>query len=215
VPSVALLGATGLVGRHALDLLTRDPYFERVVVLARRKFAEATAPRVEAHIVDFERLEDRPDLFGVDQVICALGTTIKAEGGSKQRFRAVDYAIPLTAAKLAAQKGAHHFLLVSALGADATSRIFYSRVKGELEDALRSLPFHSLTIIRPSLLQGERAERRWGEEIARRLGFLLPPKYRPVAARDVAAALVRAARRDTPGMNIIESHEIGGYLSPP
>jgi uncharacterized protein YbjT (DUF2867 family) len=170
---------------------------------------------VEAHIVDFARLEDRPDLFGVDQVICALGTTIKAVGGSRQRFREVDYGIPLTAAKLAAQKGAHHFLLVSAIGADATSRVFYSRVKGELENALRSLPFHSLTIVRPSLLLGERSERRFGEEVAKRLGFLFPMKYRPVAARDVAAVLVRAARRDTPGMSIIESDGIAGYLAAP
>jgi uncharacterized protein YbjT (DUF2867 family) len=215
VSSVALLGATGLVGRHTLDLLTRDPYFRRVVVLTRRKFAEATAPRVEAHIVDFDRLEDRPDLFGVDQVICAFGTTIKDVGGSKERFRQVDFGIPLTAARLAAQKGAHHFLLVSALGANAGSRIFYSRVKGELEDALRSLPFHALTIVRPSVLLGERPRRRFGEEVMKRVGFLLPPTYRPVQARDVAAVLVRAARRDRPGMNIIESDEIEGYLSPP
>lgn len=215
MPSVALLGATGLVGRHALDLLTRDPFFQRVVVLTRRKFAEATAPRVEAHIVDFARLEDRPDLFGVDQVICALGTTIKAVGGSKPRFREVDYDIPLTAATLAAQKGAHHFLLVSSIGADATSRFFYPRVKGELEDALRSLPFHSLTIVRPSILLGDRPERRFGEEIAKRFGFLFPMRYRPVPARDVAAVLVRAARRDTPGMNIIESDGIADYLGSP
>jgi uncharacterized protein YbjT (DUF2867 family) len=215
VPSVALLGATGLVGRHTLDILTRDAYFTRVVVLTRRKFAEATAPRVEAHIVDFARLADRPDLFGVDQVICALGTTIKAVGGSKTRFREVDYDIPLEAARMAAQKGARHFLLVSSIGASAMSRFFYTRVKGELEDALRSLPFHSLTIVRPSVLLGERPERRMGEQVARRFGFLLPVKYRPVPARDVAMVLVRAARRDTPGMNIIESDEIAGYLGSP
>jgi uncharacterized protein YbjT (DUF2867 family) len=213
--SVALLGATGLVGRHTLDLLIRDPSFTRIVVLTRRKFAEATAPRVEAHMVDFDRMEDRPDLFGVDQVICALGTTIKAVGGSRERFRAVDFDIPITAAKLAAQKGAHHFLLVSALGANARSRVFYSRVKGELEDALRPLPFNSLTIVRPSVLLGERAERRWGEELIKRVGFLFPPAYRPVQARDVAAVLVRAARRDAPGMTIIESDAIEGYLRAP
>ena len=215
VPSVALLGATGLVGGYTLDLLTRDAYFERIVVLARRKFAEATAPRVEAHVVDFEHLADRPDLLGVDQVICALGTTIKAVGGSKARFRQVDYDIPLTAATIAARKGARHFLLVSALGASAESRIFYSRVKGELEDALRTVPYRSLTILRPSLLLGDRDEFRLGEVVAKRLAFLVPGKYRPVHARDVAAALVRAARADTPGMHIVESDDIEDYLSPP
>jgi uncharacterized protein YbjT (DUF2867 family) len=215
VPSVALLGGTGLVGGQVLDLLTRDPFFERIVVLARRKFAEATAPRVEAHVVEFERLVDRPDLLGVDQVICALGTTIKAVGGSKARFRQVDLDIPLAAATIAARKGAHHFLLVSALGASADSRIFYSRVKGELEDALRTLPYRSLTIVRPSLLLGDRREFRMGEEVAKRFGFLVPARYRPVQAKDVAAVLVRAARADIPGMHIIESGDIEDYLRRP
>jgi uncharacterized protein YbjT (DUF2867 family) len=208
VPSVALLGATGLVGRHCLDFLASDPAFSRVVVLARRKFAEATAPRVEAHILDFEHLSDRPDLFRVDQVICALGTTIKTVGGSRPKFRVVDYEFPLAAAKLARAQGARHYLLVSSLGADAHSRVFYSRVKGELEDALRPLGFRSLTILRPSLLLGERSEFRLGEEIGKRFAWIVPGKYRPVEARDVAKVLVLSAKRDDPGMNIIESDDI-------
>src|SRR5213075_189940 len=164
MPSIAILGATGLVGRHCLDLLVREPAFTRIVVLARRKFAEATAPRVEAHMVDFDHLEDRREVLGVDQVICALGTTIKSVGGSKERFRDVDYRIPLDDARIARAQGARHFLLVSALGASVESRFFYSRVKGELEDALRTLGYRSLTIARPSLLLGDRRERRLGEE---------------------------------------------------
>ncbi len=215
MPSVALLGATGLVGRHCLDLLASDPAFERVVAIARRKFAEAMAPRVEAQVVNDEHLEERQDLFRVDQVICALGTTIKAVGGSKERFREVDLGIPLTAARLALREGAHHFLLVSALGANAHSRIFYSRVKGELEDALRTMGFRSVTIVRPSLLLGERAEFRLREVVAKRFAWLVPGKYRPVEARDVALALVRSAKEDVPGLHILESDEIvSGYLSP-
>jgi uncharacterized protein YbjT (DUF2867 family) len=197
-----------LVGRHCLDLLARDPAFSRVVVLARRKFAEATAPRVDAHIVDFDHLDERPDLFRVDQVISALGTTIKAAGGSQMRFRAVDYDMPLAAAKIACDQGARHFLLVSSLGANAESRIFYNRVKGELEDALRTLGFRSLTIVRPSLLLGERPDFRLGEEIGKRLGWIVPGKYRPIHARDVAAVLVRAAKTDARGMRIIESDDL-------
>jgi uncharacterized protein YbjT (DUF2867 family) len=103
---------------------------------------------------------------------------------------------------------------VSAVGADAHSRIFYNRVKGELEDALRSLGFRSLTILRPSLLLGPRREFRLGEQVAKRFAWLVPGRYRPVDARDVAAALVRAAKEDVPGMRIIESDEIRtGYLS--
>lgn len=216
MPSVALLGATGLVGRHTLDLLARDPAFTRIVVLARRRIGEATAPRVEAHVVEFDHLADRPDLLGVDQVICALGTTIKAVGGSRQRFREVDYGIPLAAAKIGLRQGARHFLLVSALGADAKSRIFYNRVKGELEDSLRTLGYRSVTIVRPSLLIGARDEFRLGEEVAKRFAWIVPGKYRPVLARDVAAALVREAKADVPGLHILDSDEIEtGYLSPP
>jgi len=216
VPSVALLGATGLVGGHALDLLASDPAFSRIVVPVRRKFAEAMAPRVEAQVIDFERLDERPDLFRVDQVICALGTTIRAVGGSRERFRAVDFGIPFTAAKMSLAQGVRHFLLVSALGANARSRVFYNRVKGELEDALRTMGFRSVTIVRPSLLLGDRREPRLGEEIAKRFGWLVPGRYRPIHARHVAAALVRGAREDVPGLHILESDEIvSGPRTPP
>lgn len=208
MPSVALLGATGLVGSHCLDQLSRDAAFTRVVAIVRRKFAEAMAPRVEAQIVDVEHLEERPDLFAVDVVICALGTTIKAVGGSNERFRAVDFGIPMTAARVAKAQGVRHFLLVSALGANPKSRVFYSRVKGELEEALRTIGFRSVTIVRPSLLLGDRSEFRLGEQVARKFGWLVPGPYRPVHARDVAAALVRAAKADVPGLRIIESDEL-------
>jgi uncharacterized protein YbjT (DUF2867 family) len=207
MPSVTLLGATGLVGSHCLDILSRDTAFTRIIVLARRKFGEATAPRVEAHIVDFTRLEEQPQLFRVDQVICAVGTTIRA-AGSQARFREVDYDIPVTAARTAAAQGARHFLLVSSIGADAGSRFFYSRVKGEVEDALRKMPFRSITIVRPSLLLGERPEFRLGERLLRPLAPLVPGRYAPVHARDVALVLARCAREDVPGLSIVESDEI-------
>lgn len=210
MPSVALLGATGLVGRHCLELLADDREFERIVVVTRRRFGEATAPRVEGHLIDFDQLEAHADIFAADQVICALGTTIKV-AGSKERFRAVDHDIPLTAASMAARKGARHFLLVSSIGADASSRFFYLRVKGELEDALRTLGFRSVTIVRPSILLGDRPEARFGEEVAKRFGQFFPGKWRPVDARDVAKALVRSAKEDVPGLHIIESSEIAPY----
>lgn len=211
--SIALLGSTGLVGRQCLELLADDRAFERIVVIARRKFAEATAPRIEGHVIDFDQLAAHADALAVDQVICALGTTIKAVGGSRERFRAVDYGIPLAAAKIALRQGARHFLLVSALGADAGSRIFYNRVKGELEDALRILGYRSVTIVRPSLLLGDREEFRLGEVVAKRFAWAVPGRFRPVHARDVARALVRSAREDVPGLHIIESDDIPGYAA--
>ena len=210
MPSVALLGATGLVGRHCLELLAGDRAFERIVVVARRRFGEATAPRVEGHLIDFDQLEAHADIFAVDQAICALGTTIR-NAGSKERFRAVDYEIPITAARMALKKGARHFLLVSSIGAGASSRSFYLRVKGELEDALRTLGFRSVTIVRPSVLLGDRGEFRFGEEVGKRFGFLVPGKWRPVQARDVAKALVRSAKEDLPGLHILESDDIAPF----
>jgi len=211
--SVALLGSTGLVGRQCLALLADDRAFDRIVVIARRKFGEATAPRIEGHVIDFDQLEAHADALAVDQVICALGTTIKAVGGSRERFRAVDYGIPFAAATIAQRKGARHFLLVSALGADAGSRIFYNRVKGELEDALRTLRFRSVTIVRPSLLLGSREEFRLGEVVAKRFAWAVPGRFRPVHARDVARALIRSAREDVPGLHIIESEDIPAYAA--
>lgn len=208
MPSITLLGATGLVGRHCLDLLASDRAFERIVVVARRKFAEAMAPRVEAHIVDMAHLEERPDLFAVDQIICALGTTMRAVGGSLERFRHVDYDIPLSGARLGQRQGARQFLLVSAIGAAADSWFPYNRIKGDLENELRTIGYRSVTILRPSLLLGDRAEFRLGEELGKRVGWLLPGRYRPVHARDVAKVLVVFAKRDEPGLHLVESDEI-------
>lgn len=206
--SILLLGATGLVGSHCLRLLAADRAFGRVVVLTRRPLSrEAVTGSVESHIVDFARLASYATLFRVDQVLCALGTTIKA-AGSQARFRVVDYEYPLAAARLGLEQGATHYLLVSALGANARSRIFYNRVKGELESAVMALGYRAVTIARPSLLVGPRAEYRLGEQIAKRFAFLVPSKYKPVGAHAVAAALVRAAKADAPGVRIIESKEI-------
>ena len=206
--SLLIVGATGLVGRECVRRALGDPAFARVVVLTRRPFEMMPRPpALDAHVVDFERLDAHAPLFAVDAIICALGTTIR-QAGSRARFRRVDLEYPLAVARIGLERGARHFLLVSSLGADARSRVFYSRVKGEVEDALLAMPYRAVTIARPSLLLGERAEFRLGEEIAKRLAPLIPRAYKPVPATAVAAALVRAAREDRPGHRIIESAEI-------
>jgi uncharacterized protein YbjT (DUF2867 family) len=212
--SALLAGATGLVGRECIRLLAQDAAFAPVVVIARRPLpAEIVPPGadagVEAHVVDFDRLDDHAELFRVDAVFCALGTTMK-QAGSRERFRRVDHDYVLEVARLGAQHGARHFLLVSAIGANAQSRVFYNRVKGEVEEAVSALPYRSVTIVRPSLLLGDRTEVRRGEVIGEKLAFLLPRRYKPVKATAVAAALVRAAREDRAGRRVIESAEIGG-----
>ncbi|MCK6685434.1 MAG: NAD-dependent dehydratase [Thermoanaerobaculia bacterium] len=212
---VLLLGATGLVGGECLSLLLADGSFHRVVTLTRRALTPAGAQIApgtvfENHVIDFSALSLNAGLFEVNLVISCLGTTIK-KAGSEQNFRRVDFDFPLEAARLARDGGASQFLLVSSLGADPGSRIFYNRVKGELEDALIGLGFRQLTILRPSLLAGERREFRLGEEIGKRLGFLFPARFRPVEARAVAACLLDRARRPRSGLETIESASIAAF----
>lgn len=210
--SIAVCGATGLVGGESLRRLAADPAFERIVVLTRRPLPTglvdaATDGKLEQHIVDFQHLDAHAELLRVDQILCALGTTIK-QAGSQERFRRVDHDYPLTLARLGLEQGAQHFLLVSALGANAQSRVFYNRVKGELEEAVSALPYRSITMVRPSLLLGERTEFRLGEEVAKRFAPLFPRRYKPIAASKVAAALVQAAKDDQPGRRVISSAEM-------
>ncbi|MDU3133842.1 MAG: nucleoside-diphosphate sugar epimerase, partial [Bradyrhizobiaceae bacterium] len=191
--TVIIAGATGLVGREILRGLLADPAIDHVHVLGRRA-PPVVSPKLTAHVVDFAAL---PSLPSADELYLALGTTIKT-AGSQAAFRAIDHDANLAIAKAALASGTRRVGLVSAMGADATSRIFYSRVKGELENDLTALPFAGLVIARPSLLVGARAElgqpsrpgEDWGARLSRLLGVLIPPNYKPIKAADVAAALL-------------------------
>ena len=190
-----LAGATGLVGREILHGLLADPTVAAVHVLARRALA-ANHPKLTVAVVDFTAL---PALPACDEAYLALGTTIKV-AGSQSAFRAVDFDANLAVAVAAQVAGARRLGLVSAMGADAKSAVFYNRVKGELEEAVRGLGYEGVVIARPSMLAGDRAalgqQPRRGEKIAlkasRWLKFAIPANYRSIAARDVARALLRA-----------------------
>jgi uncharacterized protein YbjT (DUF2867 family) len=193
-------------------LLLGDPGIGHIEVVTRRALSpDVRSPKLATHIVDFDHLNEYDDLFAVDAIICAIGTTIR-QAGSRTHFRAVDLEYPLDFARLGRRRGCSHFLVVSALGANPRSRIFYNRVKGELEESLRTLDYPCLTIVRPSLLLGPRSEHRLGEEVAKRvskwLGPLVPRPYKPVEARAVAVALARAAKEPCSGVRLIESSEI-------
>lgn len=206
--SAVVVGATGLVGREILKELVARPEFERVTAAARRALPEELqSPKLQTALIDFDRLDDQPDVFRASHVFCAMGTTIK-QAGSQERFREVDFSYPVRVAELARATGARHFLLVSSVGANPASRTFYLKVKGELEGAILALGFPSTTVVRPSLLLGDRSEFRLGERIAARLAWALPRKYRAVHVCDVARALVDAAVEDRPGVRIIENPEI-------
>lgn len=201
-------GGTGLVGREILRLLAKDTAFAEVKTLVRRPLPKQEKfGQVRELVTDFGDLQRHPDWFTVDMVFSALGTTI-GKAKSQEAFRQVDYNYPLAIAKLARAGGARHFLFVSALGANAQSPFFYNRVKGELEEAILSLGFPSVTIARPSLLLGDRQERRFGEELAKRFAWLLPSPWAGVKAIQVAAALVHSARKNWPGVRILENREL-------
>ena len=214
-----LLGATGLVGRHTLARLAADARWTRVVTLDRRPVPRASATHAPT-VVDFDRLDDiDPALWACDTVFCALGTTIRT-AGSRAAFRRVDLDIPVHAARLARSHGATQMLLVSALGADAGSRIFYNRVKGEAEAAVQDAGFASVGIVRPSLLTGDRTETRRGEQIGEAvLGALRPllvgplRNLRPTAADDVAACLVALAAAQRPGVTVAEPEAIRAWAA--
>jgi uncharacterized protein YbjT (DUF2867 family) len=191
--TVALAGATGLVGRSILEGLLADPSVQAVHVLGRRKPRVAHA-RITAHIVDFAAL---PPLPPVDEVYLALGTTIKV-AGSQTAFRAIDFDANLAVARATLEAGARRCGLVSAMGANAKSSVFYNRVKGELEEALAQLPFEGLIIARPSLLVGNRASLGQPERPLEKVstvfmkifGLLIPANYRAIDAAKVARTLL-------------------------
>ena len=188
-------GATGLVGRQILQELLDDDAVAAVHALVRRPLG-LRHPRLTEHTVDFARL---PPLPPVDEAYLALGTTIKA-AGSEAAFRAVDFDASLAVACAAQVAGARRIGVVSAMQADAGSHIFYSRVKGELEEAVAGLGYEGVVIARPSLLVGdrealgqpERPGERIGLHVGRWLKPLIPANFRPITARDVARALLRA-----------------------
>jgi uncharacterized protein YbjT (DUF2867 family) len=208
-----VLGSTGLVGRELTRILLEDVRYGKIITLVRRKTGQQH-PKLEEHVVDFERLADHKDLFAVHDVFCCLGTTMK-KAGSREAFRKVDLEYPLAAAKLAKEKGVEKFLVITAIGANRRSVFFYNRVKGELEESLKSLHLPSLIIFRPSLLLGERSEKRTGEDLAAALYRLTKPlfigplaRYSPVEAETVALAMRNAAGLEQKGVRMIPSHEI-------
>jgi len=218
--TVLLAGATGLVGRALLPMLLASKHYQQVHVLLRRAAPDIKADaKLKIHRVDFARL---PAAFPtVDDVYIALGTTIKV-AGSEAAFRQVDLEFVLNTARAARAAGATRLAVVSALGADPGSRVFYNRVKGEMQAAVTLLGYTSVVIAQPSLLLGDRAAlgqpSRIGEVWAARLlgplGRILPKGIRPIAARTVAAALLAAMLEVQPGVRVLKSGDMQAHAPP-
>lgn len=212
--TAVVAGASGLVGRELIVRLGRAPAYGRVIALTRRALGLQVPKLIEAP-ARFDALDDilapllRPSTV---DAYCCLGATIRA-AGSQQAFRRVDQDLVLAFARWAAGVPVSRLVVVSALGADANSRVFYNRVKGETEDDLRAVAGSSLVLLRPSLLDGPRTERRWGESLAltmtRPLRTWLPASLRPVAVEDVAQSMIDAALAES-GPAVLESAALQG-----
>jgi uncharacterized protein YbjT (DUF2867 family) len=204
--SALLVGATGLIGSFLLQRLLASERYASVVVWARRDTGKAH-PKLKVEIVDFEKVHERR--AEAEDVYCCLGTTIK-QAGSQAAFRRVDYDYPVALAMAAAAGGAKRLLVVSALGANPDATVFYNRVKGEMEEAVRAAGVPKTVFFRPSLLVGPREKTRPGEQVGMVIGKLLGPllgKYRPIEADTVAAAMLKVAAEDLPAQ-IVENTEI-------
>ena len=215
-PTALIAGATGLTGKHLLEFLLADGRYASVHALVR-KAALQPHPKLSEHVIDFESLSKLPK---ADDAFCCLGTTIR-QAGSQAAFRKVDFDYIVNFATAAKTAGVKRFLVVSALGANAKSGVFYNRVKGEMENALKAMNFESLHIFRPSFLLGERAEARAGERLGIAVFSALAPligparRVRPVEAKAVARGMVLAANGGVLGIKVTESDEIVGLTERP
>jgi uncharacterized protein YbjT (DUF2867 family) len=205
-----IIGATGLVGKELLRQLIASESYDKIVVITRKPVGISTG-KISEHIVDFDRLTDFSNLIQGDHAFCCLGTTMK-KAGSKTAFRKVDYDYVLEFARIAASNKVPGFSLISSLGASHKSMVFYSRVKGETEAAVSSLTFEKVNIFRPSLLLGDRNEKRTGEDVAKItykvIDFLLPKRYRGIQASVVARAMLKQSLDHSSGVKIFPSEKI-------
>lgn len=209
-----VVGATGLIGSQLVELLLSSSRYREVRVLVRKSLNNPHPKLVEV-LYNFSQ-PDATQVVG-DDVFCCLGTTIK-QAGSKEAFYAVDHEYPLQIARFARQNGAAQYLIVTAMGASPDSAIFYNRVKGEVEKDLRTVGFNALHIFRPSLLLGDREERRLGEKIGEKVMRFFDPimigtlkKYRAIDSGKVAQAMLACASQEKTGVFVHESDELQTY----
>jgi uncharacterized protein YbjT (DUF2867 family) len=214
--TAALIGATGLIGSHLLKLLQDDEAFKTIRVLVRRP-VPFNHPKISVQVIDFaDEAAFKAGIAGCESVFVAVGTTQKKVKGDKAAYRKVDYDIPVNAARFCAETGCPHFLLVSSVGANSKGENFYIKMKGEVEDQVRSISIPSVSIFRPSMLLGKRPESRPAEAIAqvisKPLSLLFPSKYKPIAAEDVAKSMIAACKQDKPGIQIYHYKDMKGLL---
>ncbi len=207
-----IAGSTGLIGKQLLQLLLNSDRYDKVIALTRQDLIPH--PKLVVLKIEFEKSEQWSDSIRADDVFCCLGTTM-AKARSKEKFYQVDFTYPLQIANVARSLGAKQYLLVSALGANKNSSIYYNKVKGEIEEAIKQIHYKAIHIFRPSLLLGPREEKRSGEDAAKIFykifGFLIPKKYKGIESATVARAMITLASQDDEGIFIHESAELQSY----
>ncbi len=210
--TATIIGSTGLVGSHILQIALNDSFFDKVRILVRKASA-VNHPKLEVVVTDFNSEQSlRRGIEENNIVFCAVGTTQNKVKGDKDAYRKVDYDIPVHAARLAKECGCNVFLLVSSVGADSKSNNFYLKLKGEVEDAVKQIGLQSVHIFRPSMLLGNRQESRPAEKIGqvvmKLFSFLIPSKYKPIKASAVAKAMVAASKNQETGFHIYHYREM-------
>ncbi|QDK37079.1 oxidoreductase [Bdellovibrio sp. NC01] len=207
---VCLVGGSGLVGHELLMIYSYLDLVSSVKAISRSPLGRI-APKIDNIILDFDKMENQTENLKAKVFVCCLGSTIK-KAGSQEAFKKVDYDYVMKFAKIAEKVGAQKFLVVSAMGANANSGVFYNRVKGEMERDLRKFNIPQIEIFRPSLILGERKEKRTFEGFAQKISpfmnKLLPAKYKAIQAKDIAKAMAIATVNFYPGLFIYDSGEI-------
>lgn len=211
--SALLLGATGLTGSHLLEMLLECKEYNKIIIYVRKP-GGIHHPKLEEKIIDYHTWQEA---VLADDVFCCLGTTIK-KAKTKEAFRKVDLEYPVKIAQLQKKAGSKRFLVISAMGANSKSAIFYSKVKGEMEEQVQQIGYESLFIFRPSFITGNRKENRAGESIGIGLFKLIGPlltgplkKYRSVSADAIAKAMLHMAQTETQGTQVFLSDEINKF----
>ena len=208
---ITLIGSTGLIGSHFLEEISSDDY-QSVNAITRRRISNLGNKNfIKQSVHDFSDLEKMRTDLKTDVLVSALGTTIK-KAGSKDEFMKIDHDLPMEISKIAKEEGCRTMILISSMGASSISNIFYSRVKGLLEESLEDIGFEEFHILRPSLLLGKRTETRPAEHISKLiidpLSFLIPWKYRPIHASIIAKNIMFLIRGNISGKHIWEGRSL-------
>lgn len=207
-----VIGSTGMVGKELVKKLIENEHYSEIISLVRRP-SGIKSPKLDEHIIDFDRPDTWKDLVKGDVLFSALGTTIAKAKSKEEQFK-VDFTYQYNVAKIAVENGATSYVLVSSAGANANSKAFYMNTKGKLDEAVQGLPFEYINILRPGQLHGKRTEKRLGEKVGlsvmyslNKIGLL--KRYKPIKGQKVAKAMIHAARKTHSAIYTLdEVHEL-------